>query len=246
MTNPITQAIASPAFALAAFDAQRAGAFEAILAGQAAKLGGATGIDGMKAATIRKGLKKLDAEQDTIDALLAKFERDTSAFVKRGRVWLHVLFVEPDAAEIVAEASVALRTQMGQAMASAGAYNVEGFVAPETIVEAKEAVTDRVAHIVDTAKENDRPVTADNAALARQLGVKGHSTLKVKKKAANGPAPQMRLTLNALAHNVAATTDAPSTWVQGALEDGTALVVNFKSQTEREAFSEALAKAMAK
>ena len=240
-------AIASPAFALDAFEAQRAGSIEAILAGQAAKLGGATTIQGMDAPTIRAGLKKLDAREETIEYMLSKHERDTSCFLKRGRVWLHVLFNEPKKADAVAAMNVTLREDVGRALAGVGSYNVEGFVVPETIDAAKDAVTSRVTDAVAVARENGKPVAPGVADLARQLKVKGHTTVKVKKKGDATPkGAQKRMTLNGMAENYQNVTRGPASWIEEGLTAGRVVAVQFKSETEAQAFIKAMEDAAAK
>lgn len=238
----IGQCLASPAYTLEAYEAQRNGTTEAMLVGQAAKLGGATTIAGMTSNNIRKGLKKLSASQEIADHLLAKHERDTSYFLKRGRVWLHVLFNEPEARGIVESASVALRTEMGNALAGAGTvFGAEGFVTPETMADARQAVHDHVEHVVKSANDEGRAVSPNNAALAKQLKVAGHSKVKVRKpgeKAEKGT--QKRLTLNALAENYANVTRGPASWIEDELRAGKVVAVRFKSETEAQAFAKAI------
>lgn len=236
-------AIASPAFALDAFRAQRAGSIEAILAGQAAKLGGATTLDKMNAATVKKGLKELDAEPEIIELMEKKLKKDSSAYVKRGRVWLHVIFAEPEAVAEVEAMTVAVREEVGRAMTGAGAYATEGFVIPKTIAEGRDAATERLTDVLEVAREKSKPVNASVAAMAKNLGIDTKVKVKKETTSSTGNGNQKRITLNAMAENVATKTTALSSWVEPALADGTALVLKFKTQVEREAFEEALTKA---
>ena len=135
---------------------------------------------------------------------------------------------------------------MGQAMASTGAYNVEGHVAPDTIEGAKGAVVARIQDAVNVARENGKPVPAPVATLAKQLKVKGATAVKVKPApATQGPnGAQTRLTLNALAPVAATTTNAPASWVEASLLDGTGVALKFKTVEDRENFEAAWTKAI--
>lgn len=246
MKTVLSTLVASPAAALEAYELQRQGAVEAILTGHAAKMGGAETIDAIATKTIRAGLKKMKASDDASEALMAKFEKNPSNFLQRGRVWFHVLFVEPGALPLVEGATVALRTELGHAMAGTGSYKIDGYVHPETMGAAREAVQTRVANRIEYAAENDKPIKPELKSLAGQVGVTVPRNVKTEKasavKVSNGN--QARATLNKLAGHVAVTTAAPASWVEEALADGTALAVRFKTAAQREAFTVALDAAM--
>lgn len=241
IASPIARAVDSPAFALAAYEAQKSGALEWILVAHAAKLGGANGIEGVTAAAIRRGLAKLKADPETSDALVARIEK-MGKLTSRARVWLHVVLVEPAALPVVESASVKLREEMGLALIGEGAYEDAKAATVET---ARDAVKARIAGATGYAMANAVPVTAATKALATQLGVPDAGKLKEKPKKAS--ALQMRMTLNALAHNVANVARTPQTWLNDdSLKAGKIVAVRFKSETEAAAFVKALEDAAAK